>query len=188
MSNQNFRTIGNCRIGGANRSAGGFTLIELIVVIVILGILSATALPRFIDLSSDAHRAKVAAVAGAFSAAASLAHAAWASKGHTSYIANLAGYMDGSVDFNASGYPVETIFTPAMTLPELIDSSSCVSIWRAILNTSDSIGTAASGNNWQATGNAGAQTCTYTYLTDTSATRRFVYSANTGAVAISSNP
>lgn len=50
----------------------GFTLIELVVVIVILGILAATALPKFIDLRSDAQQAAVAGVAGAISSAASL--------------------------------------------------------------------------------------------------------------------
>jgi len=59
----------------------GFTLVELIVVIVILGILAATALPRFINVTSDARIAAVQGFAGGVRSAVGLVQARYFATG-----------------------------------------------------------------------------------------------------------
>jgi MSHA pilin protein MshA len=84
-----------------NKQAG-FTLIELIMVIVILGVLSAFALPRFANLGDEARAASINALAGAIKAAANIAHAQQLADG-TSAGTGIA--LEGSAVTMVVGYP-----------------------------------------------------------------------------------
>ncbi|MBR9876162.1 MAG: prepilin-type N-terminal cleavage/methylation domain-containing protein [Vibrionaceae bacterium] len=84
-----------------SRKAKGFTLIELVVVIVILGLLAVVAAPRFLNLQSDAKSSVVQGLAGAVNSAAQLAFGKTAVEGQE----NLARYLVEGYGYVQYGYP-----------------------------------------------------------------------------------
>ena len=80
----------------------GFTLIELVVVIAVLGILAAFALPRFVDFTGNANAAARAGFVGSLSSAVGLAKAKYVAQGSTGTVT-----LDGgtAITMNASGWP-----------------------------------------------------------------------------------
>ena len=94
----------------------GLTLIELIMVIVILGILSAFALPKFADFTSSAQSASIEAALGAVKSGSAIAHA--------QYLAN--GSTGTSVTLEGVAIPLTTGYPDQDSLDSLIDPSGYV--------------------------------------------------------------
>lgn len=110
----------------------GFTIIELIVVILLLGILTATALPRFLDVTDEAHDSVVDAVYGGINTGVTLFRAGYYAQGEPAGNIAIGSFGDGTLRTNKDGYPMGTTSDADGVIDELAD---CVEVYNALLQT-----------------------------------------------------
>jgi MSHA pilin protein MshB len=176
----------------SKKKSTGFTLIELVVVIAILGILAAVALPRFIDATKDAHEAAVRGTSGALASAVLLVRAQFelnrngGSNGCVGTPANcqinVQGFGNELVDVNANGWPVGTTRAGTPAAGVAMSIATCNQVFTNILQGSaPTVGAAATNPDYVTT--AAGTNCVFTYQAD-GANDSISYNANTGEVTV----
>ena len=134
------------------KKQSGFTLIELVIVVVILGFLAVTAIPKFLDLTDQAKQANIEGMAGGFATGVSLARAQWEAEARPKNASdqNTINY-DGTDLFLTSPTTNSNTFRPGYPMGTAANNltsgnmtaAACVQVWNGILSQPPTISSTA---------------------------------------------
>lgn len=166
----------------SDRHASGFTLIELVVVISLVAILAAVALPRLMNTQDQAHAATVEATGGAMGSAVIMARAQWLSNSNSNAIDAVVGYGNDNIATSTDGWPTDAGQGTGSNHSDVMSTADrCVRLWRELLAAgSPSVSSsAATESDYLADTDSG--NCRYSYRRN-AAGSTIVYNARTGEV------
>ena len=162
------------------RNQRGFTLIELVVVIVILGVLSAVAVPKFLNMQDDAYQAKIKAVRGAFKTGIIMLHGkSLASQTGTG---NSQEWLDLNGDGTTDTWDPDVEARGSWPYPTR--SSECSALFNAIMDEDVRCATDRSSDF---RGRISNGVCTYTDM-KSGDSWSFTYDRATGSVSAATKP
>ncbi|OBT17442.1 MSHA biogenesis protein MshB [Vibrio sp. UCD-FRSSP16_10] len=188
----------------------GFSLVELVIVIVVLGLLAVAALPRFLNVTDKAKEASIEGVAGGFATAVLSARAQWEAEARPRAVAN--NKNSNFVDYDGSyfqltsseatgavelrdGYPIALSATePTGVSPTALTEARCVDLFSNLLQNPPKVGTVNQASS-DSTIKYSAELissidCRYTQLTGeqgAAAGHYFDYDVSKGSVQVTLN-
>lgn len=146
----------------AQAQASGFTLIELVVVIIIITALLVFALPRFSDLTDTAELTQAEGIASAFQSGVKLVKLTFDTNGFTTRTQDLNNYGNGTIDTNNIGYPIGT---DKGNGNENIGrgNAGCALLWRGLLSNPPTVSHNTNTELYRSYRHTGNRMCSYVY-------------------------
>ena len=163
----------------------GFTLIELMVVISLVGIMAAVALPRMMDTHDNAHQAVVEATGGAFASAIVMVRSQWIANGNNVEVDGVVGYGGDDVATSSDGWPTDAKQGSGSNHSDVMSSADrCVRIWGALLVANAPVAGSSVSDTIDYLADTTAGNCRFRY--QNSDVGSIIYDARTGEVIINS--
>ncbi|NOI65907.1 MULTISPECIES: type II secretion system protein [unclassified Vibrio] len=170
------------------KKQSGFSLMELVIVIVILGLLAVAALPRFLDVTDEAKRASIEGVAGGFATAVLSARAQWEAEGRpkTNNL-NVVDYdgtnfllTDSTNNNFRDGYPISLYGGSSVTA---VTAAICKSLMEELLQNPPSVDVNATTSPDYIASALSSTECQYQQQ-ENGTSHNFVYQVSAGRVTV----